>query len=210
MTAAAPAASRVRRRRTAPENILAAAFTCFARYGYRRVALEQIAQEANVSRAALYLHFTNKEDIFRAVSKQVHERAQEAAEAAVSTPGDVAARIGAVIEAKYGKFFEIVHGSPHVAELLEERNRLCGDLSEASRKRFLRTLRGVISEAAKRGELDLESAGLDAGQAAELFVDAAKGLEGAGAMPQNPARYRKRVQRLVRLLAAGLGARISN
>ena len=207
MTAAAPAARRARRPRTAPENILAAAFTCFARYGFRRVALEQIAQEAGVSRAALYLHFTNKEDIFRAVSRQVHERTQAAAEAAASTPGDVATRIGAVLEAKHGKFFEIVHGSPHVAELIEERNRLCGDLSEASRKRFLRTLRGLIAEAAERGELDLEASGLDAGQAAELFVDAAKGLEGAGAMPQNPARYRRRVGRLVRLLSAGLGAR---
>src|SRR5262249_33645766 len=132
VTAAAPAARRVRRRRTAPENILAAAFTCFARYGFRRVALEQIAQEASVSRAALYLHFTNKEDIFRAVSKQVHERAQAAAEDAVATPGDLATRIAAVLDAKYGTFFQIVHGSPHVAELLEERNRLCGDLSEAS------------------------------------------------------------------------------
>jgi AcrR family transcriptional regulator len=206
VTAAAPAARRARRQRTAPENILAAAFTCFARYGFRRVALEQIAQEANVSRAALYLHFTNKEDIFRAVSKQVHERTQAAAEAAISTPGDVATRIGAMLEAKYGKFYEIVHGSPHVAELVEETNRLCGDQSEAYRKRFLKSLRAVIADAAAQGELDLESAGVDAGQAAELFVDAARGLQGAGAMPQNPARYRRRVGRLVRLLAAGLGA----
>jgi AcrR family transcriptional regulator len=206
VTAAAPAARRARRPRTAPENILAAAFTCFARYGFRRVALEQIAQEANVSRAALYLHFTNKEDIFRAVSKQVHERTQAAAEAAISTPGDVATRIGAMLEAKYGKFYEIVHGSPHVAELVEETNRLCGDQSEAYRKRFLKSLRAVIADAAAQGELDLESAGVDAGQAAELFVDAARGLQGAGAMPQNPARYRRRVGRLVRLLAAGLGA----
>jgi hypothetical protein len=64
----------------------------------------------------------------------------------------------------------------------------------------------VIADAAAQGELDLESAGVDAGQAAELFVDAARGLQGAGAMPQNPARYRRRVGRLVRLLAAGLGA----
>ncbi len=193
--------------RTAPENILAAAFTCFGRYGYKRVALEQIAHEAGISRAALYLHFTNKEDIFRALSKQVHERAQAAAEAAVVGAGDVEARIGAALEAKHGKFYEITHGSPHVAELLEEKNRLCGDVSEAYRKRFLRVLRGVIADAAARGELDLAGAGLDAGEAAELFVDCAKGLEMSGAAPQNPARYRRRMARLVRLLASGLRLR---
>src|SRR5262249_21675625 len=93
----------------------------------------------------------------------------------------------------------------HVAELLEERNRLCGDLSEASRKRFLRTLRGVIEEAAQRGEIDLPAAGLHAGQAAELFVDAAKGLEGAGARPQNPNRYERRGARQFRRGGEGLG-----
>jgi AcrR family transcriptional regulator len=38
--------------RGGPERILAAAFTCFGRYGYKRVSLEQIAQELGISRAA--------------------------------------------------------------------------------------------------------------------------------------------------------------
>ncbi|HTO54188.1 MAG TPA: helix-turn-helix domain-containing protein [Myxococcota bacterium] len=195
-----------RRARSAPENVLAAAFTCFSRYGYRRVSLEQIAQEAGVSRAALYLHFANKEDIFRAVSGQVHERAQQAAEAAAGTKGRVEQRIAAVLDAKYGKFYEIIHDSPHVSELLEERNRLCGDVSETYRKRFLRTLRSVLEDAERAGELDLSASGLDAGDAAELFVDSAKGLEMSGAAPQNPARYRRRVARLIGVLAKGLAA----
>jgi AcrR family transcriptional regulator len=196
-----------RRARSAPENILAAAFTCFSRYGYRRVSLEQIAQEAGVSRAALYLHFTNKEDIFRALSRQVHERTQQAAEAAAATSGRVEERIAALLDAKYVKFYEIIHDSPHVSELLEERNRLCGDVSETYRKRFLRTLRGVLEDAERAGELDLAASGVDAGEAAELFVDGAKGLEMSGAAPQNPARYRRRVARLISVLAKGLAAR---
>ena len=192
--------------RSAPENVIAAAFTCFARYGFRRVSLEQIAQEAGLSRAALYLHFSDKEDIFRAVSRQVHERSQLAAEAAAATPGGLAARVEAMLDAKHGAFYEIVQGSPHVTELLEERNRLCGDVAEAYRKRFLRSLRKEIEAADEQGEIDLAAAGLDAGDAAELFVDGAKGLELAGAAPQNPARYRKRVARLVKLLVAGLNA----
>jgi AcrR family transcriptional regulator len=200
------AAARAKRpARTAPENVLAAAFTCFARYGYKGVALEQIANEAGISRAALYLHFSNKEDIFRALSRQVHERVQLAAEAAADTAGGVEARIEAMLDAKQGQFYEIIHGSPHVAELIEERNRLCGDISEAYRKRFLRALRRVIADAEKRGELELD--GIAAGEAAELFVDSAKGLEMSGAVPQDPARYRRRVARLVRVLAAGLRAR---
>jgi AcrR family transcriptional regulator len=202
----AAAALRAKRpARTAPENVLAAAWTCFARHGYKGVSLEQIANEAGISRAALYLHFSNKEDIFRALSRTVHERAQLAAEAAAVQPGPLEARIEAMLEAKHVQFYEIVHGSPHVAELIEEKNRLCGDISEAYRKRFLRVLRRAIADAKRAGELEL--AGIGAGEAAELFVDGAKGLEMSGAEPQEPARYRRRVARLVRVLSAGLRSR---
>ncbi|HXZ83985.1 MAG TPA: helix-turn-helix domain-containing protein [Myxococcota bacterium] len=196
--------------RTAPENVLAAAFTCFARWGYKRVALEQIAREAGISRAALYLHFRDKEDIFRAVSRQVHERSQAAAEAAAAGPGGVAQRIEAALAAKHGKFFAIVRGSPHVAELLQERNRLCGDITEAYRKRFRRLLQRVLEEADARGELDLASAGVGAAEAAELFVAGTRGLETSGPEPLHPQSYRRRVARLVRVLAAGLHARMND
>ncbi|HTO55220.1 MAG TPA: helix-turn-helix domain-containing protein [Myxococcota bacterium] len=203
----ATAAVAKRGARTAPENVLGAAFRCFARYGYRRVALEQIAQEAGISRAALYLHYKDKEDLFRAVSREVHEKSQAAAEEAARAEGDVVSRIEAALLAKHGKFFAIVSGSPHVAELLEERNRLCGDVSEAFRKRFQKLMRSVLEEADARGELDLAGAGVDAGEAAELFVAGAKGVEMSGAEPLSPSLYRRRVARLVRVLAAGLRAR---
>jgi AcrR family transcriptional regulator len=184
--------------------VLKAAFTCFARYGYKGVALEQIAREAGISRAALYLRFADKEDIFRAVSAEVHETSQAAAEAAAAGPGDVVARIEAALYAKHGKFFQIVRGSPHVAELIEERNRLCGDVTEVYRKRFQKLLRGMLEEADARGELDLAGAGVDAGEAADLFVAGVRGVEMTGAQPLQPASYRKRVARLVRVLVAGL------
>jgi len=207
MTRAASAPAR-RGARTAPENVVAAAFTCFARRGYRRVALEQIAREAGISRAALYLHFRDKEDIFRAVSRQVHASAQAAAEAAAAGPGDVVERIEAALAAKHGRFYAIVRGSPHVAELVEDQNRLCGDITETYRKRFQRLLRRVLEEADARGEIDLAGAGVAAAEAAELFVAGVRGVGMAGAEPLRPGAYRRRVARPVRVLAAGLRARI--
>ena len=201
--AAAPAR---RGARSAPENVVAAAFTCFARWGYKRVALEQIAREAGISRAALYLRFRDKEDIFRAVSTQVHESAQAAAEAAAARPGRVVERIEAALAAKHGHFFSIVRGSPHVAELVEDSNRLCGDISETYRKRFQRLLRRVLEAADARGEIDLAGAGVGAAEAAELFVAGARGVGMSGAAPLQPGAYRRRMARLVRVLAAGLRA----
>jgi AcrR family transcriptional regulator len=185
--------------------IVAAAFSRFARYGFRRTSLGDIAREAGISRPAVYLHFPNKQAIFRAAASVMHERALRAAAKAARAPGGIEARIAQILEAKLGSFFEIAHGSAHVGEILDENSRLCGDISEAARRRYLRILRGVIDDAARRGELAPEAAGLSTAAAAELIVDSAKGLESAGAARLTPLAYRRRVAQLVGVLVRGMG-----
>lgn len=61
-------AHREARRRT----ILDAAGTCFAREGFHRTSMTQIATEAGVSTGALYLYFPSKEDIVEAIAEERH------------------------------------------------------------------------------------------------------------------------------------------
>ncbi len=189
--------------KTSPDAILDAAWVCFARYGFKRVALEQIAQEAGISRAALYLHFRNKEAIFRALSRKLHDRMQSAVEAAATQGGPLEARLEALLDAKLGQLFALVHASPHAAEILDENSRLCGDVSEEFRKRFLRVLRAALVEADTRGEIDLAAARLEPAEAAELLLDSARGLERAG-LGGSPTRHRRRLARLISVFAQGL------
>jgi AcrR family transcriptional regulator len=59
---------RWRRRKTArPGEIVAAALAVFAEKGFAAARLEDIAARAGVSKAALYLYFETKTDLFRAV-----------------------------------------------------------------------------------------------------------------------------------------------
>jgi AcrR family transcriptional regulator len=61
---------RWQRRKTArPAEIIDAAFTVFSETGYAAARLEDIARRAGVSKAALYLYFETKEELFRAVVK---------------------------------------------------------------------------------------------------------------------------------------------
>ncbi|HZZ89330.1 MAG TPA: TetR/AcrR family transcriptional regulator [Caulobacteraceae bacterium] len=60
---------RWRRRKTArPGEILEAALAVFAEQGFAAAKLEEIARRAGISKAALYLYFETKEDLFRAVA----------------------------------------------------------------------------------------------------------------------------------------------
>jgi AcrR family transcriptional regulator len=48
------------------EHVLTAALLIFARYGYRKASMEDVARAAGISRPGLYFYFASKQDLFRA------------------------------------------------------------------------------------------------------------------------------------------------
>jgi AcrR family transcriptional regulator len=186
---------------TTRERILAGAFALFGRYGFRRTSMEDIASEAGLSRAALYLQFRNKEDIFRELARDLHEEALSQAEAALSGQGTLAERLRAAVEAKTLRMMEIAHTSPHGSELMDEKNRLCGDLASDSERRFHEMLTRAFRAADAAGEVSLAARELGAAEAAHLFAGAANGLKNLEASIKD---YRKRLESLARVFVAGL------
>jgi AcrR family transcriptional regulator len=185
------------------ERIQRAAFVRFSRYGYRRTSMEDIASEAGVSRAALYLQFRNKEEIFRSLAEDLHTAAIARATAAAATDLAFADRLRETIEAKTLEMVELTCDSPHGVELLDEHNRSCGDVVAAGRKSFLDLLQRLFRRAAAGGEIDLAAAGLTAAEAAELLHASLQGLKGPGVSVD---AYRARVASLVRVFAAAVSA----
>ena len=185
------------------ERILDAAFVRFSRYGYRRTSMEDIATEAGVSRAALYLQFRNKEEIFRSLAQRMQEGALARAAAALTAEAPLADRVVAAILGKGLHFVEITLASPHASELLDETNRLCGDLVGETERRFLEQLTRVLRRAVQAGEIDLGGHGLGATEAGQLLLRAVKGLKGPGVSVEE---FRKGVDALVRVFIAGLRA----
>ena len=162
--------------------ILRAALTRFARYGFRRTSMEDIAREADISRAAIYLQFKNKEEIFRALAQQLHEHALAAATAAARAPGPIGMRLRCILEAKLASMFDVVHGSAHAAELLDENNRICGDISAESTRRYLALLTNVVTAAVRSKELAPRTAGLSAAGAAEMSAPEPRSAKRVGRM----------------------------
>jgi AcrR family transcriptional regulator len=59
------------------ERILAVALRLFAEQGYDATSMRQIAEELQITKPALYYHFTSKEDIVRATLAGAHEQVAE-------------------------------------------------------------------------------------------------------------------------------------
>lgn len=188
--------------------ILRAGLARFARYGFRRTSMEDIAREADISRAAVYLHFKNKEEIFRALAHQLQERALAAAQEVAAEVMPIEMRLRRILEAKMASLFDVVYGSAHAAELLDESNRICGDISAASMRRYLQLLTAVLTDAVRRKQLAPQSAG-GAAAAAEMIVQCAEGIKRTGGAALTPDVYRRRLDQFVRVIVGGLGGKVS-
>ncbi len=112
--------------------ILNAAFQAFAAFGFRRTTMDDIAQEARLSRTALYQTYRNKEEIFRALCRAYYEQAVFDIQAAFSQPDmTLETALMACFVAKDSKFVEVVLTSPYGHELLDAESGVSQDLAVA-------------------------------------------------------------------------------
>jgi AcrR family transcriptional regulator len=85
--------------------LLDAAVAVFARYGFRKTSMEEVARAAGVSRQGLYLQFANKEELFRkALEHSLSSQLNEALEALGRGEDSLEIRIIAACNAWSGRF----------------------------------------------------------------------------------------------------------
>jgi AcrR family transcriptional regulator len=181
--------------------ILTAAFQRFARYGYRRTSLGDIADAAGLSRPALYHYFRNKEDVFQALSQRINRGVVAAVTEAAQQPGDTQERLTAVLEARAGWAFDLLHASEHGRELIDEKNRLCGAAGAEANAAFIDLLERILARGKAKGEISLATIGLSAREAAVFLTDSIEGVVGKETV-ESTARQRLRI--LTQLFVRGL------
>jgi AcrR family transcriptional regulator len=194
-------------RRTADDKravILGAALKLFGQYGFRRTSIDDIAREAGIAKGTVYLYVETKEALFRALAQSLIDRMMDSARQAASADGTLTERLLAVLDAKFGFFYDLLRGSPHVAELLDSKGRICADLFAESDAAYTRILTKVVADAVRRGDIAPKQVDLSAGEVADLLMSGAHGI----ATPDVPdgALLRKKLAALVRVVVAGIAA----
>lgn len=167
--------------------------------------MEDIAADAQISRTALYQHYGSKEKLLRALSADLHQQSIAAAREAAASDLPLAERLFQALDAKMGFFYELLLGSEHGLEILDQNNRSCGDITAASGEEYLRILTGMIRDAQGRGEFSPKQSGLTPQATAEFFIRCADGQMGKPRENPTPAEYRRRLRQLVDALVIGFG-----
>lgn len=98
--------------------IVEAALVLFARHGFQRTSMADVAVEARISRATLYSRFSDKRELFDTIAATLVDDALNAAEAAWVEGATFAENLEASLIAKDLPLYRVLHASPHGAELL--------------------------------------------------------------------------------------------
>ncbi|AKQ65737.1 Transcriptional regulator, TetR family [Myxococcus hansupus] len=80
--------------------ILDAAGEVFARFGFKKASVEDIARRAGVGKGSIYLHFESKESLFEASLQVSHAHALSELEASIRGVSTPEAQVRAFIECK--------------------------------------------------------------------------------------------------------------
>lgn len=124
--------------------VLESALVTFARFGYRKTSMEEVARAAHISRPGLYFLFESKEVLFRAAVTQALERDIAAVERAL-TDADrpLQQRLVVAFDHWAGRYVGPL--SRDVAEVIEGNPDLLGPIVESTPERFEELITDAIA-----------------------------------------------------------------
>lgn len=176
------------------EALLDGAMAQFQQHGFAKTSMSDIARASGVSRTSLYNAFPAKDDVFRALSGRINQRVHAAVVAAFEAPGRWDERLLAIVNARVGWVYELLHASAYGRELINEKNRICGGEVLAANDRFEKIVAGLFSES-PRG----------AGDGAPLARVLIQSVNGILEKAETKAEAEQGVALLVEVVCAGAG-----
>lgn len=182
------------------QRIVQAATRLFSQYGFKRTSVDVLASEAGVAKPTVYAYFDDKDAIFRAVVEAVCDELLRATVEA-SRAGPAEERLARMLSAKFTRYWELVHASPHAQELVDSQGKLGASIVQQFDRAYLKLLVAAVEDA---DGLEPARVGLTASSAAQLLLRAASG---ASYDATSAAAHRKHVAEIVRVVVAGMRRR---
>jgi TetR/AcrR family transcriptional regulator, regulator of autoinduction and epiphytic fitness len=188
---------------TRRERVLAVALEVFGRYGFRKASMDEIARSADISRQGLYLHFANKDALFRAAVRQELDTALDEAARCLNEPGvALERRVVAALDAWLGRYVGSMLASD-IGELLQDPAMHLADIVDPARDAFDDQLADAI--AAGTSKKDRKRLGItprEIAAAVHTVTQGAKYLSNARA--ESREQFLTRLSASVRVVFAGL------
>jgi AcrR family transcriptional regulator len=152
------------------EHVLDAALLIFARYGYRKASMDDVARAADISRPGLYFYFASKQDLFRAaVTRALDGDVAAAGRALADTDRPLRDRLIEAFDHWTGRYVGPM--TKDIAIVIESNPDLLGPMAAEYPVRFAR----LVTDALTAG-MPADRAGV-ASDVAQTLLSTANGIK---------------------------------
>lgn len=173
--------------------VLVAAYATFLQFGVRRASMQDIADAAGISRAALYLHYRNKSEIFRALMAHYHEAAVSLVAEVLAEEQSPTDALRAAFAAQTGDAAVEMMASPHADELLSLKQSAARDVIAAGHDRLADVYATWMQAGVAAGRISMTGAGPAPHVTAQAMLAALDGLKPLGVDREGYAAARDRL-----------------
>jgi len=145
---------REEQKQTTREKLLYAAALCFAEKGYSGCAVSDIAQRANVAQGTLYVHFKDKEALFKTMIEEEHAQGAEKARQAANVRPYINGIISVMTDCIRDVGFPVDHRLWTEILAVAARDASVREGFAASDKAMRGVFVDLLQKAAEAGEID--------------------------------------------------------
>src|SRR5258708_25604658 len=179
------------------EKVLTAAREVFMRYGFKRATMSDLADAAQMSRPALYLIFSSKEEVFRSLVTQIFNELLREVREGLSKHDDVAAKLTFAFEVWCVRPFEMIQASPDAKDILESGYEFAAEITLQAFSDFEKILSDVLRPLmTSQAEKNLSS-----DQLAHILSTAVHGFKESAT---SVVQLRHMIEGLITIVIAGL------
>lgn len=186
------------------DQIADAALKLFARYGYKRSSMDDIAREAGLAKATLYLHFKGKDDVFRAMLRLLARRVEARCREVSENQGPFPARLAALLQAHHGQIFCSFGTGEHLPELKTVMSTVAAGELLAFEQIFTTFAGELLRQAEANGEVSLSGLAVSRESWIVSILYAAGGAK-LGTAPDSD-EYGRRLDDIAAVFAASVAA----
>ncbi|MCK5802005.1 MAG: TetR/AcrR family transcriptional regulator [Lentisphaeria bacterium] len=180
--------------------ILDAVKETFLLQGYRKLTLSAVAEAVGITKSALYHYFPNKKAMVRAVMQREMGRNQQALERAADRKRDPAAKLEAMLHARFRSLLSF-EGKPGLSlDLLIDVEPLAREVRELFVSAETDLFTGVLRQGIAAGAFRIG----DSESTARMLVSIFRGLEEECMLQGKVRNLRKKIDALIDLLQHGL------
>ena len=146
--------TRDKQKQSTREKLLNAAALCFAEKGYSACSVSDVAKQAGVGQGTMYVHFKNKEDLFKAMIEEEHAQGAEKAKQAVNKTPYLNGIVGIMTDCIRDVGFPVDHRLWTEILAVAARNSSVRQTFIASDKAMRKVFVELLQKAAEAGEID--------------------------------------------------------